>query len=127
MNDEVKEIQHVAEILKQWEKAIEALINSRSIENFDRLKQNVALLKADIKSKNLENSKQRQNLSEAQRIYFATAIQDASSHFTMKANLSPSNPDWTSGLQEVARAFSYQLWRLRKANPTIDLPAIRQS
>jgi hypothetical protein len=80
-----------------------------------QLKVQTASLKQDIKNANKYGTINgaREPASETERMFYSKAIQDASSNFTLRPNISPSNPKWRSGLVAVQNEIRYHLHRLR--------------
>lgn len=126
MTPDEAEVQRVASALESLEARIEQLLSKakhvgkRHNVTESALIEETARLKTDIKNANKYGtiSGTKDPVSETERMFYSKAIQDASSNFTLRANISPTNPKWTSGLQAVQSEIRYHLHRLRKNTPS---------
>ncbi len=118
METDTAEEARVLDALTSLSKRIESLINGHRLGDMsvDALRKQTAELKTDIKAANKRGTIDGTKLpaSELERMYYSKAIQDASSNFTLRADVSPDNPKWTAGLNNVKNEIEYHLQRLRK-------------
>lgn len=80
------------------------------------LKRRTAELKDEIKRLNKNGTIEggKTTHSDVERMFFSKGIQAASSSFLLRADVSPRNPKWSSGLTTVRGELSYYLAKLRK-------------
>ena len=87
----------------------------------DLLKAETQALKNEIKeAKNygtIDGGRQPRSLIE--KMYFSSAIQKASAAFSLRADVSPLNPKWVSGLRVVEHELTYSIYRLKQQFPHV--------
>lgn len=119
------EVERVAAALSELENRIVTLLQDGnklefSWEQEEDLKKRTTALKHEIKLLNkygtIDGGKTTH--SDVERIFFSKGIQAASSSFLLRADVSPRNPKWFSGLTTVRGELSYYLATLRKYYPT---------
>lgn len=118
---ELAEARRVLSALQSFIDRIEQLVSEAHRHDEVQLKADMAKLKSDIKTANKHGTidGSRDPASEVERMFYSKAIQDASSNFNLRVDVSPSNPKWTLGLNAVRGEISYHLDRLRKAYPEV--------
>lgn len=121
MRTNFSEVVRVVHALESLSIRIEGLIHSNKSGRLDHeaLMKRTAELKAYIKAANKYGTIEGTRLpaSEIELMYYRKAIQDASSNFTLRADVSPKNLKWESGLNAVKNEIIYHLSRLQRDYP----------
>lgn len=127
METDAGEVLRVADALTSLENRIANLLNAGRPGTFSAdeevdLKIQTASLKQHIKQLNKYGTIDGSRLphSDTERMFFSKAIQAASSSFMLRSDVSPRNPQWSSGLTTVRGEISYYLMTLKKHNPSDD-------
>lgn len=125
MDVDTNEVVRVDAALAELENRIATLLQDGnrlefSWEQEEDVKKRTTELKNEIKrlNKNGTIDGGKTPRSDVERMFFSKGIQAASSSFLLRADVSPRNPKWSSGLTTVRGELSYFLATLRKRYPT---------
>jgi|SRR5471030_715028 len=121
MTTDFSEVERVLHALELLSSRFEKLMKSQrsGVASLEALVNETTELKAHIKDGRKRSTIDGAKLprSNIEQRYYSKAIQDASSNFTLRADVSPNNPKWSAGLFAVRSEVDYQLNRLKKDYP----------
>lgn len=124
MDADINEVVRIDAALAELENRFATLLHDGNQLEFswvqeEDLKKRTTELKNEIKrlNKNGTIDGRKMPRSDVERMFFSSCIQAASSCFLLRADVSPRNPKWSSGLTAVRAEFSYYLATLRKHYP----------